>query len=83
MEKDKKPSMKKVHEILENTRKEVEKSFDSRKKQIEFLCPICGSKEYSDIYHDVVMGVALPPSHYVCVGCSVVFQNPAKFTKKT
>ncbi len=62
-----------------------------------FECPICGANEYTDeftnevvddvIHQDTRETAYVEKSEqfigHVCFGCSVTFQDPDKFTKKS
>jgi len=46
----------------------------SEQKKEDFVCPICGSKKYSEkIQYNYV-------KCYICDGCSVIFSDPEKFS---
>lgn len=53
--------------------------------EIEFKCRICGSEKYEEERIGNILGSdgSSWVKNYVCSGCSVVFKNVNKFTKKT
>jgi len=52
--------------------------------EFKFECRICGSKEYSEERIGSVLGPRGSSwvRNYVCNGCSIVFKDVNKFTKK-
>jgi DNA-directed RNA polymerase subunit RPC12/RpoP len=50
----------------------------------EFECRLCGSKEYEEVReNDGILGSGSSwVVHYVCSGCSVIFKDVEKFSKK-
>jgi hypothetical protein len=53
--------------------------------KIDFVCPICNSKEYLKKWKSNEIfgpGGRSWITGYVCAGCSVRFDDPEKFTKK-
>ena len=55
------------------------------KKPPDFICRICGSKEFKEVCKS--NGIFDPGGrnwrvHCVCTGCSVIFEDPEKFSKK-
>ncbi|MBU2081929.1 hypothetical protein KKH14_00650 [Patescibacteria group bacterium] len=53
--------------------------------QNKFKCPICGSKEYEEkIESNGILGPGGSSwvKYYTCYGCSVMFKDVNKFTKK-
>lgn len=50
------------------------------------VCPICGSKEFTKFYHDIIViddcAYGDRVEYYECDGCSVHFSNPRKFLIK-
>jgi len=53
---------------------------------IEFKCPFCGNAEYKEItkFNGIYGrgGGSSRTGQYECCGCSVVFTDPNKFTRK-
>jgi len=52
-------------------------------KKVEgFVCPICRSREYEAKFREpAVFGGRNSIEYYICKGCSVLFQDPVKFSK--
>lgn len=58
---------------LENLSAPGEKIISKKELDKEFKCRVCGHSEYE---------LSLYVGAYVCLGCSVLFKDPAKFTQK-
>lgn len=53
----------------------------TRKKYHEFECPICHNTQYTVQYQEpVVLGGSNIIAYYACVGCTVIFEDPKKFS---
>lgn len=70
-------------EKLENTEGENRRIEDNQKHP-DFICPICRSKKFKEEYEN--NGIFGPGSRSwrvrcVCVGCTVVFIDPEKFSE--
>lgn len=68
---------------LFNVRK-LEKAEEQNKEPSNFICRICGSREFKEKYEN--NGIIGPGSrswivYYICAGCSVIFKDPKKFSK--
>ncbi len=62
-----------------------EKGVKSKKIGAEFNCPICGSSSFGELTES--NGIMGPGSRswvifYICDGCSVMFNDPKKFSKQ-
>ena len=63
----------------------VKTSLEGQNKETpNFICPICGSKEFIEKYKS--NGILGPGGrsrrvHCVCAGCSVMFVDPEKFSR--
>lgn len=60
-----------------------EKGRKTEPAKIDFCCPICHNKHYNSVMeHNDVFGPGAQSwvTHYECFGCSVLFNNPEKFT---
>lgn len=58
---------------LKNLSAPGEKVISKKELEREFICRVCGHCEYE---------LSLYNGAYVCLGCSVLFKDPAKFTQK-
>jgi hypothetical protein len=47
-----------------------------------FKCPLCGSTAYDYVYSRRPNGSIRQTRIYRCGGCSVLFEDPEKFTKQ-
>ena len=52
------------------------------KEPIRFRCPLCGSSVYETVVVTLPSGVTHKSSLFECAGCSVVFRDKGKFTKR-
>jgi DNA-directed RNA polymerase subunit RPC12/RpoP len=48
----------------------------------KFKCPLCGSTAYDHVYSRRTDGSIRQTRIYKCGGCSVLFEDPDKFTKQ-
>lgn len=76
-------TMKNVIAVLEETKKA--KQIKESTNNAEFICPICKAENFEEKYGN--NGILGPGGksfriHCVCLGCSVVFIDPEKFSLK-
>ncbi|MBM2818307.1 MAG: hypothetical protein HW401_897 [Parcubacteria group bacterium] len=79
---------------LENTVVKSQRTLEGRKSEIveapnketpDFICRVCGSKEFKEVYRSseiISFGGRNRRIYCVCNGCSVLFEDPKKFSKK-
>lgn len=55
------------------------------KEKLLFKCRLCGCSDYKGVYGSyniTSISEKLYPFAFQCLGCSAIFGNPLKFTKK-
>lgn len=71
-----------IRDLL-NVRK-LEKVEEQNKKPPNFICRICGSREFKEkCKNNEIIGPGGRSwiVYYICAGCSVIFEDPKKFSK--
>lgn len=72
-----------IRDLL-NVRK-LEKVEEQNKESPNFICRICGSKKFKEVYKNneiIGPGGRSRRVYCVCGGCSVIFEDPEKFSDK-
>lgn len=73
-------SMKNVMAVLEAT--EAKKAKQISTNDTKFICPICKATDFEEKYDNNGFGGKSFRVHCVCLGCTVVFIDPEKFSLK-
>jgi len=69
---------------LESSAKKLEILEVPNKETPDFICRVCGSKEFKEVYRSseiIAFGGRNRRIYCVCNGCSVLFEDPEKFSR--